>query len=136
AQPAYHTQDLQWTAPQAAPPAAMPRKRGGAGIIIGVVALVVLLAAGAVGVTFLGKLLNRPAVTAARLLPATTLAYLTIDPAVTGSQKAALDTMRAAFEAQPGFKEAWARIASSAAKSGGGASDTLSDMKDFDSLAQ
>ncbi len=122
----------QWTTPASA----VPQKRGSAGLIIGGVVLVVLIAAGAVGLTFFNKLANRPAVAVEKLLPTNTLAYLTIDPSVGGAQKAALDKIKAAFESQPGFKEAWAKITDEAAKSTGSASGTPSDITNFDSLGQ
>ncbi|MFL5731856.1 MAG: DUF3352 domain-containing protein [Chloroflexia bacterium] len=118
-------------------PEAAPKKRGKAGLIVGVVALVVLLAAGAVGTTFLGKLANRPSVAVETLLPANTLAFLKVDTAATGKQKEALDKLRAVFESQPGFKEAWAKMADQAMKDGGSTSgDATPAVSDFDSLSQ
>ncbi len=128
-QPVSMTPDVQ--------PAIPPKKRGGPGLIIGVVTLIVLIAAGAVGLTFFNKLANRPAVSVAKLLPANTLAYLTVDTNVSGKQKGALDKMKAAFESQPGFKEAWSKITKEAMDSTGQSSgDASSGLSDFDSLAQ
>ncbi|HET9496496.1 MAG TPA: DUF3352 domain-containing protein [Chloroflexia bacterium] len=70
--------------------------------------LVIALAVGAVWGyrTFLA----RPAVGIERLLPASTMAYFSFDASPEGSQGEAAARIRQAFEAQPGFREAWERI--------------------------
>lgn len=123
----------------AAPPPAPPKKRNSTPLIVGgVVALVALLGLGAGGYFLFNNVLNRPAIAAARVLPANTLAYFTIDPSPGGTQQAALEKMRAAFEAQPGFKEAWAKIGEqvteASSRAGLPAAEATPDISDFNSL--
>jgi len=110
----------QWpgdTAPQGPPVQVnVTKKKRNTLLIAGIAGLILLVGLAAGGYFLYNNFLNRPAVTVARLLPANTLGYLTIDPSPEGSQKAAFDNMRAAFEAQPGFKEAWDNITKSTAE--------------------
>ncbi len=114
-------------------------KKSKAPLIAGIVTLVALLAVAAAGFWFYNKTFNRPAMQAGRVLPANTIAYLTIDPSPEGSQKEAFDRMRVAFEAQPGFKEAWSNLTGGAAALGESVGvtneDTPSDITDFDALS-
>ena len=77
-------------------------------VIVAVAVLVVALAVGAVYAyrTFLA----RPTTGINRLLPVSTLAYFSFDAAPEGRQAEAAARIRQAFEAQPGFREAWDRI--------------------------
>ena len=43
-------------------------------------------------------------------MPANTMAYVTVNTSPNGTQKGALDKIRDAFESQPGFKDAWAKL--------------------------
>lgn len=83
-------------------------------IIIGVV---LLLGIGGGGFYLWQSVLNRPAVSVERLLPSNTLGYFTFDPVLEGQQKASMDKLREAFEAQPGFKDAWDKMTEQAASS-------------------
>jgi len=108
-------------------------------LIAGIVALVALFVVVAGGFWAYNRTFNRPAMQAGRVLPSNTIAYLTIDPSPEGSQKEAFDRMRAAFETQPGFKEAWTNLTSGAAELGESVGvtdeDTPADVTDFDALS-
>lgn len=122
--PSYQQQPTMPMPQPAQPVAVKPRSR--APIIIGV-GLVVLLAVLTGGGYFLYQnVFNRPAVSVERLLPTNTLGYFSFDPVLEGSQKAAMDKIGAAFEAQPGFKEAWSKMVGSATEmvEGPGSSDS------------
>jgi hypothetical protein len=119
------------------PSAPPPKKRSRAGLVVGGVALVLLIVVGAVAFTFINRLANRPAVAVERLLPTNTLAYVSLDPSIGGTQKAALDKIGEAFKAQPGFAKAWANITKGAMEAAGQApSSGASDASDFDILSQ
>jgi hypothetical protein len=80
-------------------------------LILGALAL--LLIGGGVGTWFFlnqAGILGQNSAAIERALPANTLAYFQIDPNPSESQKRAFDNMRAAFESQPGFKEAIERM--------------------------
>ncbi len=94
------------------------RKRSNMPLIAGLVVLVLLAAAGSGAFYLYNKVVNKPAIAVERLLPANTLGYLTVSPQRTGSQKAALDKMRDAFQSQPGFQEAWTNIMKQASDAG------------------
>ena len=118
-------------------PTAPPKKRSYTGLIVGGIALVLLIVAGAVGFTFINRLANPPSVAVEKLLPANTLAYLTIDPTLEGSQKAALDKIGEAFESQPGFKEAWAKMTSGIMESTGQTSESgTPESTGFDTISE
>jgi hypothetical protein len=86
--------------------------------VIGIiVALIVIFGVG--GYFLYQNYLNPPAVSAERLLPANTLGYFSFDPALKGSQKAAMDQIGQAFNSQPGFKDAMANITKSLANATG-----------------
>ncbi|MDQ3931060.1 MAG: DUF3352 domain-containing protein [Chloroflexota bacterium] len=90
--------------------------------VVAGVALLVLLAGAALAAFWLfNRVTNPPALAAERVLPSNTVAYVTINPSPEGSQKEALDTLRAAFESQVGFKQAWARLAAQMGSRAGGA---------------
>src|SRR5207253_4722557 len=106
------------------------------GVTISLAALLVLLVGALAGFWFFQNTAGRPAVAVDHLLPADTMAYLTVDTSPSGAQKAALDKMRQAFESQPGFKEAWAKLAADAATSSGKPAADASGIDGFDSLSQ
>jgi hypothetical protein len=84
-----------------------PRKRNTAPLILGVAAF--LLVAGAAAAYFLIKVLGGAGggtLAVERVLPANTLAYISINPAPVESQRQAFAKIREAFESQPGFQEA------------------------------
>jgi hypothetical protein len=110
--------------PQQTPVMAQPqtavvvKRRSRAPWVIGIVVL--LIAAIGIGGYFLYQnVLNPPAVSAERLLPANTLGYFTFDPVLKGSQKEAMDKIGEAFNSQPGFKEAMDNITKSLANATG-----------------
>jgi hypothetical protein len=90
------------------------------------IAVVLLLVLGGGALFLWQNVLNRPAVSVERLLPANTLGYFSFDPVLEGQQKAAMDKIREAFEAQPGFKESWEQMTAGATSmlDGGGCGDT------------
>jgi hypothetical protein len=101
--------------PQQAPMMAQPaplvavKRRSRAPLVIGIIVL--LLAAIGIGGYFVySNVLNPPAVSAEKLLPANTLGYFSFNPTLQGSQKAAMDKIGDAFTSQPGFKDALANI--------------------------
>src|SRR5579859_2085348 len=86
------------------------------------IVIALLAVVGVVGVAgyLAAQVLNKPVVTATKLLPPDLYGYLSFNPHVTGPQKAALDKMQDAFKSQPGFQAAWDKVfnqASSAANS-------------------
>lgn len=117
----------------------VPKKRGNMGLVVGLVVLA-LVAAGAYGAYyFLNQAINRPSVAVERILPANALGYFSVDPVLDGSQKAAMDKMKDAFQSQPGFKEAWNKITSQAMDLGGAMGmatpAATPAVGDFDALA-
>lgn len=122
AQPAYRVQPESSVpyAPllaQPAPPVVVTtqKKRSRTGLIAGLVVLALVVAGVGGGVVyFLNRTINAPAVAVERILPANVLGYFSVNPALEGSQKAAMDKMKDAFQSQPGFKEAWNKITSQA----------------------
>jgi hypothetical protein len=96
--------------PQVTPPTETPKRGSRAPLIIGVIAVALLLGIGGGALFLWQNVFNRPSVTVERLLPANTLGYFSFDPVLEGQQKAAMDKIREAFEAQPGFKETWERM--------------------------
>ncbi len=102
-------------------------------LIAGIMAMVLVFSVAVVGFWAYNKFLNSPAVSPGRVLPPNTLAYITIDPSPGESQKKAFDEITRAFEAQPGFKEAWAKLGDGAA--GSGVRDQWLGIGDFDSLS-
>jgi hypothetical protein len=122
-----------------APPAQVnvARKQSLAPLIAGIAAVVLVFAIVVGGFWAYFNVFNRPAASAARVLPPNTLAYITLDTSPDAAQKAALDKMKEAFESQPGFKEAWAKIASEATQAGsdmGITSDATPEVTSFDTL--
>lgn len=86
-------------------------KRNIAPLILGAAAL--LLVAIAVTAYFIIKGMGSAgggSLAVERVLPANTLAYISINPAPPESQRRAFATMREAFESQPGFKDAIANL--------------------------
>lgn len=118
---------------------ATARKRSKAPLVVGLIVILLLAAGGASAYFAFNRVLNAPAVAVERILPSNTLAYLTINPNLSGTQKAAFDKMRAAFEAQPGFKEAWAKMTQQAsdfgAMSGIAAPGATPGISDFDAIS-
>ncbi len=118
---------------------AVTKKRSNTPLIVGLVALLLLVGAGAGVAYFLNQTINRPALAAERALPANVLGYFSVDPVLNGSQKAAMDKMQEAFKSQPGFKEAWAKIAEQATELGGATGlptpASTPQVGDFDALA-
>jgi hypothetical protein len=107
-------------------------------LIASVAALLVVAAAAVAGYLIFTRTAGAPSIPVERLLPANTIGYLTVDTAPDGSQQAALDKMKEAFESQPGFKEAWARLTEELAESSDSedVGETASQISDFDSLSQ
>lgn len=128
-QPQYYGQQAPAPTPSAQYPTPTAKK-GSKAPLIGIIALVLLLAIAGGGYFLYQKVFNPPGVTVERLLPANTLGYFSFNPSLTGSQKAAMDNIRQAFEAQPGFKEAWAKITSQAASLAGSGSSSGSTSPD------
>jgi hypothetical protein len=95
-------------AQQVAPPEARRARRVRPVVIVAVVVLVVALAVGALWAYL--NFVARPAAGIDRLLPVSTLAYFSFDASPEGRQGEAAARFRQAFEAQPGFREAWDRI--------------------------
>lgn len=126
-----------YTPPQAQ--AASPKRKSNTPIIAGIIALVVVAAVGIGGFFLYQNVLNRPAVSVEKLLPASTLGYFTFDPVLEGDQKAAMDKIGEAFKSQPGFQAAWDKITSESASalSGTGcAEDTATPpASGFDALS-
>lgn len=88
-----------------------PKKRNAVPLILGVAAF--LLVAVAVAAYFIIKALGSAGggtLAVERVLPANTLAYISINPAPADSQRQAFAKMREAFESQPGFQEALDRL--------------------------
>lgn len=119
-------------------------KRSGskAPLVLGVLVVLLLLVGGGLAYYFLSvvnKTLNAPALAAERALPANTLGYLTIAANPSADQKAALDQMRQAFDAQPGFKQAWNKLTQQISDLGAGAGlatpGTNSQEVNFDTLS-
>jgi hypothetical protein len=100
-------------------------KKSNNGMLFGLIGLVVLLIAGGAIAYFM---LNKGGSTAlsakeevvAKSLPANTVGYMSISTNIEGSQKAAFDKLREAFEAQPGFKETWNKLMGQATGSSSG----------------
>lgn len=127
----------QYSTPTPTPTPAPAKKRSGAPLVIGGIALVLIAALVGGGFFLWQNVVNRPAVSVERLLPANTLGYFSFDPVLEGSQKAAMDKLREAFEAQPGFKEAWDKLTNQATSSltGGLADIATPDTNNIDNLA-
>jgi hypothetical protein len=79
-------------------------------LIAGITAMVAVFVLAIGGYWVYVRLLYRPAVAPYSVLPADTVAYLTVDPSPPGDQKEALDAIRRTFEARPGFREAWSEL--------------------------
>ena len=90
---------------------ARPARRRRITPLVVVVGAVLVVALGVGAVYAYTRFLARPPVSNARLLPASTLAYFSFDAAPDGRQGEAADRLRRVFEAQPGFREAWDRLA-------------------------
>src|SRR5215210_2019288 len=90
------------------------RKRSNLSLILGILALILLVAAAVAAYWAWNNLLNRPSVPASRLLPMDTLAYVTIDLSPDGDQKVAFNKLRSIFESDPTFKDAWANVVKTA----------------------
>jgi hypothetical protein len=125
--------------PSGAPPAQVKglRKTSWVPLVAGIATVVLVFAIVVGGFWVYFNLFNRPAASAARVLPPNTLAYITLDTSPDAAQKAALDKMKEAFESQPGFKEAWAKLAGQATQAGsdmGLTSDATPEVTDFDTL--
>jgi hypothetical protein len=76
-------------------------------VAVGAALAVVLV----VGARYAYRTLTAPPPTGiARLLPASTVAYLSFDASPEGDQARAAEQLRSTFEAQPGFREAWDRL--------------------------
>jgi Protein of unknown function (DUF3352) len=133
-----HSYDMGQT-PPAQTQAAPPKRKSNTPLIAGIIALVVVAALGIGGFLFYQNVLNRPAVSVEKLLPASTLGYFTFDPVLEGDQKAAMDKIGEAFKSQPGFQAAWDKITSESASalSGTGcAEDTATPpASGFDALS-
>jgi hypothetical protein len=132
-------QDESFRAPGVEPPPQVnvARKTSLVPLIAGIAAVVLVFAVVVGGFWVYFNLFNRPAASVARVLPANTLAYITLDTSPDAAQKAALDKMKEAFESQPGFKEAWAKIANEATQAGsdlGLTSEATPEVTDFDTL--
>lgn len=121
AQPGYRVQPESST--PYAPPPVQPapavvvteqKKRSNPGLIVGLVVLALVVAGVGGAAYFLSRTINAPAVAVERILPANVLGYFSVNPALDGSQKVAMDKMKDAFQSQPGFKEAWNKITSQA----------------------
>jgi hypothetical protein len=110
--PGYQAQYSQYGTPVPQPAPTEPKRAGRTPFILGLVALILLVGLGGGALFLWQNVFNRPAVSVERLLPANTLGYFSFDPVLEGQQKAAMDQIGAAFEAQPGFKEAWNRLTS------------------------
>jgi hypothetical protein len=121
-----------------APPATAPeKKKSNAPIIFSAAFLMLVVVAVAAGVLLFNRTANAPAVPVERLLPANTLGFITVDTSLSGKQSEALDKMKAAFESQPGFKEAWAKMVDEVmSESEDSSGDDASEITDFDSLSQ
>ena len=87
-----------------------PTRAGRAPLVLGLIAVLLLVGIAGGALYLWQNVFNRPAVSVERLLPANTLGYFSFDPVLEGQQKAAMDKIREAFEAQPGFKESWDRM--------------------------
>lgn len=97
------------------------KKRGGRGLLIGgLLVLVLLIAGGVAAFLILNRAINPPAAGVDRVLPINALAYFTVDPVLDGTQKAAMDQLGEAFKSQPGFDDAWAKITEQTAEMAGG----------------
>ncbi|HYP39315.1 MAG TPA: DUF3352 domain-containing protein [Chloroflexia bacterium] len=139
-QPYNPPQGESFRAPGVEPPPQVnvARKTSWVPLVAGIAAVVLVFTIVAGGFWVYFNFFNRPAASAARVLPANTLAYITLDTSPDSAQKAALDKMKEAFESQPGFKEAWAKIASEATKAGsdmGLTSDATPEAAGFDTLS-
>jgi hypothetical protein len=127
-------------APGVEPPAPVnvTRKTSLVPLMAGIATVVLVFAVFVGGFWVYNNFFNRPAASAARVLPANTLAYITLDTSPDAAQKAALDKMKEAFESQPGFKEAWAKIAGQATQAGsdlGITGEATPEVTDFDSFS-
>jgi hypothetical protein len=112
-EPPLDESDYQQTAPfKPIKQVNVPPKKGNAvPLILGVAAF--LLVAVAVAAYFIIKALGSAGggtLAVDRVLPANTLAYISINPAPAESQRQAFAKMRDAFESQPGFQEALDRL--------------------------
>ncbi|MEO8287686.1 MAG: DUF3352 domain-containing protein [Chloroflexota bacterium] len=120
-------------APTPPPPA---KKSSRTPLIVGAVAIVLLAVLGGGGFYLYQNFINKPAVSVERLLPPNTLGYFTFDPVLEGSQKEAMDKLGAAFQEQPGFKDAWAKLTSQATDMLGEAGSIATpDPANLDTLA-
>ncbi|HYP20219.1 MAG TPA: DUF3352 domain-containing protein [Chloroflexia bacterium] len=116
-----------------------PAKKGGRGPVIGLLVVALLLAAGGAAAFFiLGRTVNRPAAAVSRVLPPNALAFLSVDPVLEGTQKAAMDQLGEAFKSQPGFDDAWAKITEQTTEMAGGGEaveNCAGGMTDFGSMS-
>lgn len=106
-EPPIEESPLQETAPyKAIRPANVSHKSGSLTLILGLIALLLLIAAVVAFFLIKGAGGAGGKLPAERALPPNTLAYLSVSPVPTESQRTAFDTIFKTFEAQPGFADA------------------------------
>ncbi len=94
-------------------------QRPRAPLVMGIAAMVAVFVLAVGGYWAYVRLFYRPTVPHQSVLPADTIAYLTVDPSPPGDQKEWLDRIAAQFKAQPGFDDAWTGLLSGLTSTGG-----------------